>query len=74
MMKGIKQLQTLLEGEKGVTEIVISRVQASEIMDEITVMQQKLNSIRCYMAMPVPRDELEPSILAILGDPKHDGI
>ncbi|WP_394557324.1 hypothetical protein [Priestia aryabhattai] len=73
-MKGIKQLQSLLEGKKDITEIVISRVQASEIMDEITVMQQKLNSIRCYMEMPVPRNELEPSILAILGDPKHDGI
>lgn len=73
-MKRIKQLQSILEAEKDVTEIVLSRVQASELIDEITVMQQKLNSIRCYMEMPVPRDELEPAILAVLDDPNHDGI
>jgi len=73
-MKRIKQLQTLLEEEKDVVEIVLSRKSASELIDEITVMQQKLNSIRCYMEMPVPRDELEPAILAVLDDPNHDGI
>lgn len=73
-MKRIKQLQILLEEEKDVVEIVLSRRSASELIDEIAVMQQKLNSIRCYMEIPVPRDELEPSILAVLDDPNHDGI
>ncbi|PFR93481.1 hypothetical protein [Priestia megaterium] len=73
-MKRIKQLQILLEEEKDVVEIVLSRKSASELIDEITVMQQKLNSIRCYMEMLVPRDELEPAILAVLDDPNHDGI
>lgn len=50
-------------------------VQAFEKMEkELHVANQKLNSIRCYMEMPVPRNELEPAILAVLDDPEHDGI
>ncbi|MEE3895352.1 hypothetical protein [Priestia megaterium] len=41
---------------------------------ELHTANQKLNSIRCYMEMPVPRNELEPAILAVLDDPEHDGI
>ena len=115
-MKRIKQLQAILEVEKDVTEIVLSHVQASELLNEVKQLQedlkeyirvesvmdghlvrngkeiikltnekadlesqlhvanQQLNSIRCYMEMPVPRDELEPAILAVLDDPNHDGI
>lgn len=58
--------------DKSTEEFVVKQFEV--LHKELHTANQKLNSIRCYMEMPVPRNELEPAILAVLDDPEHDGI
>lgn len=58
--------------DKSTEEFVVKQFEV--LHKELHAANQKLNSIRCYMEMPVPRNELEPAILAVLDGPEHDGI
>ncbi|MGG3233230.1 hypothetical protein ABEP17_06910 [Priestia flexa] len=73
-MKRIKQLQVLMETEPSVVEVRMSRIQTEELLEEIALLQRKLNGIRFHIESPVLEDELHGEIKNILDDPNYDGI